>query len=149
MAAALLIICAAVCGLAGCSPEEFTLENHEWQFEFVQSSESGDVIFCSEEMSGSFPDAGIIDMTATAKDSTLTVTDGQNVMKFAYVVEKAVAGKSTIYEVEDKDGVKGYVSVAMTTYADGGEEYTMIITFEGRAYYFSAPAGSASEVRAV
>lgn len=43
------------------------------------------------------------------------------------------------YDIADENGIKGNASVGKTTYADGSAEYTLIISFEGRAYYFKAP----------
>ncbi len=125
--------------LVACNAEEMTVEGHDWQFRFVQSSETGDVLFCSEELAEGFPEAGIIEMTAKAENGELTATDGENVMIFTYTVEKAVPGESTIYNLADENGIKGYATVGKTTYADGSAEYTFIITFEGRSFYFKAP----------
>lgn len=126
-------------GLCACQTEEYKIENHGWQFRMVQSSEDGRIIFCSEEYAELYPDAAIIEMTAKAENGKLTVTDGENEMTFTYSVEKAVAGKSTIYNIADEQGIEGYASMAKTTYADKSAEYTMIITFEGRSFYFTAP----------
>ena len=41
--------------------------------------------------------------------------------------------------IADENGIKGNASVGKTTYADGSAEYTLIISFEGRAFYFKAP----------
>lgn len=136
---AALTVVLSVFAFVGCNAEEMTVEGHDWQFKFVQSSETGDVLFCSEELAEGFPEAGIIEMTAKAENGELTATDGENVMIFTYAVEKAVPGESTIYNLADENGVKGYATVGKTTYADGSAEYTLIITFEGRSFYFKAP----------
>lgn len=137
--AVLMLIATMAVGLCACQTEEYKIENHGWQFRMVQSSEDGKIIFCSEEYAELYPDAAIIEMTAKAENGKLTVTDGENVMTFTYSVEKAVAGKSTIYNIADEQGIEGYASMAKTTYADKSAEYTMIITFEGRSFYFTAP----------
>lgn len=137
--AVLMLIATMAVGLCACQTEEYKIENHGWQFRMVQSSEDGKIIFCSEKYAEIYPEAGIIKMTAKAENGKLTVTDGENVMTFTYSVEKAVAGKSTIYNIADEQGIEGYASMAKTTYADKSAEYTMIITFEGRSFYFTAP----------
>lgn len=136
---AALTVVLSVFAFVGCNAEEMTVEGHDWQFKFVQSSETGEVLFCAEELSDGFPDAGIIEMTAKAENGRLTATDGENETVFSYTVEKAVPGESTVYNISDENGIKGNASVGKTTYADGSTEYTLIITFEGRAFYFKAP----------
>lgn len=135
----LAVVIAVAASLAACQTEEYVVENHDWQFKFAQSSETGEVIFCSEEFAEGFPDAKIMEMTAKAENCKLIATDGENEMVFTYAVEKAVPGESTIYNIADENGIKGNASVGKTTYADGSAEYTLIISFEGRAFYFKAP----------
>ena len=135
----LAVILTVAASLTACQTEEYVVENHDWQFKFAQSSETGEVIFCSEEFAEGFPDAKIMEMTAKAENGKLIATDGENEMVFTYAVEKAVPGESTIYNIADENGIKGNASVGKTTYADGSAEYTLIISFEGRAFYFKAP----------
>lgn len=135
----LAVILTVAASLTACQTEEYVVENHDWQFKFAQSSETGEVIFCSEEFAEGFPDAKIMEMTAKAENGKLIATDGENEMVFTYTVEKAVSGESTIYNIADENGIKGNASVGKTTYADGSAEYTLIISFEGRAFYFKAP----------
>lgn len=135
----LAVILTVAASLTACRTEEYVVENHDWQFKFAQSSETGEVIFCSEEFAEGFPDAKIMEMTAKAENGKLIATDGENEMIFTYTVEKAVPGESTIYDIADENGIKGNASVGKTTYADGSAEYTLIISFEGRAFYFKAP----------
>ena len=135
----LAVVIAVAASLTACRTEEYVVENHDWQFKFAQSSETGEVIFCSEEFAEGFPDAKIMEMTAKAENGKLIATDGENEMVFTYAVEKAVPGESTIYDIADENGIKGNASVGKTTYADGSAEYTLIISFEGRAFYFKAP----------
>ena len=135
----LAVVIAVAASLTACRTEEYVVENHDWQFKFAQSSETGEVIFCSEEFAEGFPDAKIMEMTAKAENGKLIATDGENEMVFTYAVEKAVPGESTIYDIADENGIKGNASVGRTTYADGSAEYTLIISFEGRAFYFKAP----------
>lgn len=134
----LAVILTVAASLTACQTEEYVVENHDWQFKFAQSSETGEVIFCSEEFAEGFPDAKIMEMTAKAENGKLIATDGENEMVFTYAVEKAVPGESTIYDIADENGIKGNASVGKTTYADGSAEYTLIISFEGRAFYFKA-----------
>lgn len=134
----LAVILTVAASLTACQTEEYVVENHDWQFKFAQSSETGEVIFCSEEFAEGFPDAKIMEMTAKAENGKLIATDGENEMIFTYTIEKAVLGESTIYDIADENGIKGNASVGKTTYADGSAEYTLIISFEGRAFYFKA-----------
>lgn len=136
----LAVVIAVAASLTACRTEEYVVENHDWQFKFAQSSETGEVIFCSEEFAEGFPDAKIMEMTAKAENGKLIATDGENeIILVWYTVEKAVPGESTIYDIADENGIKGNASVGKTTYVDGSDEYTLIISFEGRAFYFKAP----------
>lgn len=137
--ATIMILLCVIILLVSCQSDGYRIENHDWQFKFAQSSETGEVIFCSEEFAEGFPDAKIMEMTAKAENGKLIATDGENEMIFTYTVEKAVPGESTIYDIADENGIKGNASVGKTTYADGSAEYTLIISFEGRAFYFKAP----------
>ena len=60
----LAVVIAVAASLTACQTEEYVVENHDWQFKFAQSSETGEVIFCSEEFAEGFPDAKIMEMTA-------------------------------------------------------------------------------------
>lgn len=137
IAIAVVIVCALTA--AACQAKEYKIENYDWQLKWVQALETGEVILCSERFSQSFPQAGIFEMTAKAENGKLTATDGEKEMVFDYTVEKAVAGESTIYNITGENGEKGNAVVGKTTYADGSAEYALIITFEGRAFYFKAP----------
>lgn len=135
----LLMVTASVLAFTACQTEEYKIENHVWHSTLVLSSETGEVVFCSEQLANVYPEAGIIDMTATAESGKLIVTDGRNEMIFLYSVNDVVPGKETIYYIEDVDGIAGHANIGVTSYADGSSEYTLIISFEERVYYFVAP----------
>lgn len=80
----LAVILIVAASLTACQTEEYVVENHDWQFKFAQSSETGEVIFCSEEFAEGFPDAKIMEMTAKAENGKLIATDGENEMVFTY-----------------------------------------------------------------
>ena len=88
------------------------------------------------EESSAYPEAKIIEMTLSAKDGKITITDITN--STVYEGTYTVSGrnpKGTDYHITIDDKF-GYAGVAMTTYADGTEEPTLPITLGGYSMYF-------------
>ena len=127
----LLVFC-----FVGCEgvPE---IENYEWTLRSAwRSSDDEIVAVAKEEELRLYPDASVVSVTLTAKDGKITVTDETNgvVYNGTYTVaQRTPAG--TNYSIVI-DGVSGYATVAMTTYADGSEEPTLPINIGGYSLYF-------------
>ena len=83
-----------------------------------------------------YPDAEIVDMTLTAKDGEITITDTTNGKTYngTYEVMQKTP-KGTDYEIII-DGVNGYATVAPTEYYAGSEIPTLPINIDGYSLYF-------------
>ena len=83
-----------------------------------------------------YPDAEIVDMTLTAKDGEITITDTTNGKTYngTYEVMQKTP-KGTDYEIIIY-GVNGYATVAPTEYYDGSEIPTLPINIDGYSLYF-------------
>ena len=81
-----------------------------------------------------------VDVTLSASNGIITVTDNTNekIYKGTYAVQ-GKKPKGTDYEIS-VNGINGYATVAMTTYADGSEEPTLPISLGEYTLYFYCPA---------
>ena len=112
---------------------------YEWKMRTIMHGEDNQVVVDAVgEYDTAHPEAKIVEMTLVAKDGKITITDHTNNKTYegTYKVEqKTPAG--TNYEVTI-DGKEGYATVAMTTYADGTEEPTLLINLGTHSIYFYA-----------
>ena len=131
---AILTITLSACGLG-----KVKIEDYEWKMRTIMHGEDNQVVVDAVgEDDPAHPEAKIIDMTLTAKDGKITITDHTNNKTYegTYKVEqKTPAG--TDYKVTI-DGNEGYATVARTTYADGTEEPTLPINLGTHSIYFYA-----------
>lgn len=83
-----------------------------------------------------YPEAKIIDMTLTALDGHITVTDNtNNVVYEGTYIEESSDAESTIYKIV-LDGKEGYVTVSSTIYEDDTSVRTLPINLGNYAIYF-------------
>lgn len=85
-----------------------------------------------------YPEAKVVDVTLTAKDGLITLTDTTNGKTYSGTYEainKTAAG--TEYNVTI-DGITGFASAAMTTYSDGKKQPTLTINLGEYSVYFIA-----------
>lgn len=104
----------------------------------VMKNDSDLVVPAVGEADEVYPDAKVVDLTLTAKDGKITITDATN--NITHVGTYTVEGKNpkgTDYKVTI-DGKEGYATVAMTTYDDGSEEPTLPINLGDYSIYFYA-----------
>ena len=125
--------------LSACGMGKVKIEDYEWKMRTIMHGEDNQVVVDAVgEDDPAHSEAKIIDMTLTAKDGKITITDHTNNKTYegTYKVEqKTPAG--TDYKVTI-DGKEGYATVAMTTYADGTEEPTLPINLGTHSIYFYA-----------
>ena len=135
----LILIATLTIALSACSLGKVKIEDYEWKMRTIMHGEDNQVVVDAVgEYDTAHPEAKIIDMTLTAKDGKITITDNTNNKTYegTYTVEqKTPAG--TDYKVTI-DGKEGYATVAMTTYADGTEEPTLPINLGTHSIYFYA-----------
>ena len=125
--------------LFSCKLQKPSIENYEWKMRYVMHGEDNQLIVDAVDKEDSaHPKAKIIDMTLTAKNGKLTVTDVTNnkIYEGTYTLD-SVTPDGTNYSVTI-DGRSGYAGVAMTVYADGTKEPTLPINLGDHSLYFYA-----------
>lgn len=135
----IILIVTLTIALSACGMGKVKIEDYEWKMRTIMHGEDNQVVVDAVgEDDPAHPEAKIIDMTLTAKDGKITITDHtyNKTYEGTYKVEqKTPAG--TDYKITI-DGKEGYATVAMTTYADGTEEPTLPINLGTHSIYFYA-----------
>ena len=135
----LLLTTTLILTLSACGTGKLKIEDYEWKMRTIMHTEDNQIVYdAAAEEINTHPEAKIIEMTLTAKDGKITITDVTN--NTTYEGTYTVSGrnpKGTDYHIKI-DGRSGYAGVAMTTYADGIEEPTLPITLGGYSMYFYA-----------
>ena len=113
-----------VFALSACNADVVKMEDYEWKMRTVMSNDTeaaqyqDELVVAVGEADELYPDAEIVDMTLTAKDGEITITDTTNGKTYngTYEVMQKTP-KGTDYEIII-DGVTGYATVAPTEYYD-------------------------------
>ena len=136
--------------LSACGNDAIKIEDYEWKMRTVMSNDieladSDVVVLAVGEKDELYPDAKIVDLTLTAKDGKITITDATNNKTYegTYKATKTTP-KGTDYEITI-DGKEGYATVAMTEYYEGEDEPTLPINLGDCSIYFYS-ASSVSSV---
>ncbi len=134
---ALVLISALFFTFFACGAEKNNIEAYEWKMRYIMHGEEKQLIVDAvAEEDAAHPEAKIIEMTLVAKDGKITITDLTNETSYegTYTVDgKTPDGTNYLVII---DGVSGYATVAMTTYADGTEEPTLPINLGEYSLYF-------------
>ena len=128
--------------LSACNADVVKIEDYEWKMRTVMSNDTeaaqyqDELVVAVGEADELYPGAEIVDMTLTAKDGEITITDTTNGKTYngTYEVMQKTP-KGTDYEIII-DGVTGYATVAPTEYYDGTEIPTLPINIGGYSLYF-------------
>ena len=128
--------------LSACNSVEFAIEDYEWKMRAVMRNDievaqnEDELVVAVGEADELYPNAEIVDITLTAKDGEITVTDATNSKTYSgtYTVRQKTPD-GTDYEVTI-DGVSGHATVAPTEYYDGSEIPTLPINIDGYSIYF-------------
>ena len=128
--------------LSACSGDIVAIEDYEWKMRTVaindiEAAQAPDeLIIAVGEADELYPDAEIVDMTLTAKDGEITITDTTNGKTYSGTYEvMQKTPKGTDYEIII-DGVTGYATVSPTEYYDDSEIPTLPINIDGYSLYF-------------
>lgn len=140
----ILTLLVGAVAMSACVKEEYNvrIEGHEWIFDNVLENVGGEarITECSENNAEIYPDAEVVEIKVSVTGDELTVehvTAGKTSV-YALEEEKCIEGKSSIYILTDAEGNEaGYATVGVTSYHDGGAEYTLIIRTGERYEYFS------------
>lgn len=128
--------------LSACNADVVEIEDYEWKMRTVMSNDTeaaqyqDELVVAVGEADELYPDAEIVDMTLTAKDGEITITDSTNDKTYSgtYEVQQKTP-KGTDYEIII-DGVTGYATVSPTKYYDDSEIPTLPINIDGYSLYF-------------
>lgn len=142
---AFLLLSILLLNVSACGKEPFRIEDREWRMRTVMHTEGESVtVPAVGEVDAAYPDAKIIDLTLTAKNGTLTVTDATNSKTYTGTYKRIdIDLESDNYEVTI-DGETGYATVSVTNYHDGSEEATLLIRCGDDSVYFYAESGDRS-----
>lgn len=134
----LMLVGVMLLSLSACGVEIIEIEDYTWKTRIVMKNDSDLVVPAAGEADEVYPDAKVVDLTLTAKDGKITITDATNNVTYegTYTVE-GKNPKGTDYKVTI-DGKEGYATVAMTKYDDGSEEPTLPINLGDYSIYFYA-----------
>lgn len=137
-----LFVSLTVFALSACNADVVEIEDYEWKMRTVMSNDTeaaqyqDELVVAVGEADELYPDAEIVDMTLTAKDGEITITDSTNDKTYSgtYEVQQKTP-KGTDYEIII-DGVTGYATVSPTKYYDDSEIPTLPINIDGYSLYF-------------
>ena len=137
-----LFVSLTVFALSACNADVVEIEDYEWKMRTVMSNDTeaaqyqDELVVAVGEADELYPDAEIVDMTLTAKDVEITITDSKNDKTYngTYEVMQKTP-KGTDYEIII-DGATGYATVSPTEYYDGSEIPTLPINIDGYSLYF-------------
>ena len=137
-----LFVSLTVFALSACNADVVEIEDYEWKMRTVMSNDTeaaqyqDELVIAVGEADELYPDAEIVDMTLTAKDGEITITDSTNGETYTGTYEvMQKTPKGTDYEIII-DGATGYATVSPTEYYDGSEIPTLPINIDGYSLYF-------------
>lgn len=125
--------------LSGCSSNIPKVEDYDWIMASVQSiSADGQVIAYGEPENSTLDSIKQIELACKAENGNLTLTDQTNGKTYTGTYQLSKMSKqSSIYEVV-VNGKEGMAVVAMTTYQNGSQKPTFIISLCDYAINFFA-----------
>ena len=136
-----LIFCFTACdGKLAQEKEIPKADEYEWVMRFVQKIDGNVVIYGTDKYTP-YENAKETEMTATAKDGIITVTDITKGKTYEGTYIKSGKTPDSINYKFTLEGTEGYGMTAMTKYFDGETYYetpTMIISLDGYNLTFEA-----------
>ena len=124
-----------VFALSACNADVVKMEDYEWKMRTVMSNDTeatqyqDELVVAVGEADELYPDAEIVDMTLTAKDGEITITDTTNGKTYTGTYEvMQKTPKGTDYEI--------IIDGAPKEYYDGTEIPTLPINIDGYSLYF-------------
>lgn len=127
--------------ISGCSKNNANvpkIEEYEWMMFSVQSMEDGQALVYGKRSSSTLDTTKQMELTCTADNGSLTITDKTNNKSYSGTYKLTeTSSQSNIYEVV-VNGMEGMAVVSMTTYRNGEDEPTFIISLEEYSINFYA-----------
>ena len=111
---AVVMLLALTVTLSACSSDAIKIEDYEWKMRTVMSNDieladSDAVVLAVGEQDELYPDAKIVDLTLTAKDGKITITDATNNKSYegTYSVEnRTPEGTNYKITIDGKGGLR-------------------------------------------
>lgn len=124
--------------LSACGGDVLSIEDYVWKAQTVMkiTNNPDEIVVAVGEEDDIHPDAKIVNLILAAKDGVITLTDKTNgkIYSGSYTVQQKTP-EGTDYEIII-DEIKGYATVADTTYYDGSEVPTLPINLGEYSFYF-------------
>lgn len=115
------------------------INDYTWNFKYVQNTETGNVDYCSANLTAIYPDSEKAYINITVKEDFFIIGNSSESGGSAYSIRykhHASNGKSSLYDLE-YSGISGIAVINTTTYSDGSREYTLIINISNYSICFS------------
>ena len=136
-----LLIIFVVFSFTSCSAEKIKIDDCEWKMSTIMSNDaqladSENVVIAVGEPDDIYPNATVVNITLTASNGKITVTDKTNNQVYygGYKVTQNTP-RGTDYEIEI-NGQNGYATVAPTKHYSGEEIPTLPINLGEYTIYF-------------
>lgn len=134
LAAGLGMLSLSSCSQAG---NQF-IDKYDWQMTSIQAGDDGSAIACAPELTDIHGEAEPVRMTCQAKNGSLTITDSTHGISYTgqYSLQQENA-REAVYTVSF-EGAEGHGVTAMTTYHDGSQSPSFILSVDSYAINFEA-----------
>lgn len=139
-----LLLLLSIC-LTGCGRTDgVDIAGYSWRMLSVQDGNDGTVVACPADKADTYGESIILELRCEAENGVLTMTDSTNAKTYTgeYRVTRT-SPEATIYEIVVGD-TEGYAVTGMTTYLDGSQDPTFILSIAGYSINFQADAGTES-----
>lgn len=127
---------------SACCADVAAIEDYEWKMRTIMSNDAeaaqnqDELVVAVGQADELYPDAEIVDLTLTANDGEITLTDATKGKTYGGTYEAMQeTPQGTDYEIII-DGTTGYATVAPTEYYNGSEIPTLPINIGGYSLYF-------------
>lgn len=124
---------------SGCMDNTPSIANTNWKMTSIQSGDDGSIIISgSSEIQEIYPNSELIDMTCSFTRSEFTMNNNisGDTWTGTYSLINDDNIKSSIYGLVFTNGKTGHAVHGITTYADGSQKDTLIISAQGYALNF-------------
>lgn len=131
-----IIICFLIFNNKSIVQNDFSIENHDWEFILIQDK-SGDIAICSFENAQLYEDAKVDQLMIEAEKGRIVLNSSKsgNSWELSYNINNK-SSEGNIYEIAYGD-LTGYAGTGITRYHDGGTEYTLHLSIGGYSVKFT------------
>ena len=136
-----LLLCAAGCGKTNV-PQ---IDAYAWTMTTIQGGEDGSAVACAPELADNHENAATLELTCKAENGGFTLTDQTNNKQYTGEYHlKQTDPQSVLYEITIGSQT-GHAVTGMTTYLDGSQSPTCILSLDAYTLNFQAEIQAAKE----